>query len=160
MASDTRKVGCGDDWINSYAGKRQIIDVSGSCKSLLPLQSRQTEDTQMFLCSCPLFRTPCHSPKNDYKTSPSNPTYVNLFINAVYFTRILYCYNSVFPFKLPLFHAKTNLQSLICTTDTRICTNLLCDWHHISKNFSPYRFLPFFFILFCRPRGGTNLSTF
>jgi hypothetical protein len=95
----------------------------------------QTEGTNMFHCSCVLFKTPCHFRKNDYKTSSSNPTYVNLFINAFYFTRILYYYNSLFPFKLPLFHPKTNLQSLICTTDTRICTNLFCDWHHTSKNF-------------------------
>jgi len=103
-----------------------------------------------FFRRSPLFQTPSHFCKNDYKTSPLNPTYVNLFINAVYFTRILHYYNSVFPFKLPLLHPKTNLQSLICTTDTRICTNLFCDWRHIYPRtfpltvFSPFSSSRFF----------------
>jgi hypothetical protein len=46
------------------------------------------------------------------------------------------------------------LQSLICTTDKRMRTNLFCDWHHISKNFFLAVFSSFSLSCFCRPVVG------
>lgn len=81
---------------NKQASVRELTSLlHASWSRLLAIQwhARQCKKTECTHISLQLsvFKTACHICKSVYKTSFSNPTHVNLFINAFSFTPIIPC---------------------------------------------------------------------